>query len=85
MAELSDIYLPSSCGLPGSVLVTGISVFFEEVVLVECWGGKPDLRCFGWGCVERKWKHRIQRDKRLEVELGRASGSSENVHAKKVD
>lgn len=67
------------------MLVMGISVFFEEVVLVECWGGKPGLRCFGWRYVEKKWKYHIQRDKRLEVELDRAPGSSENVHAKKVD
>lgn len=64
------------------MLVMGISAFFEEVVLVECWGRKPGLRCFRWGCGERKQKHQMQRDKRLEAELDRVSGLSENVHAK---
>lgn len=54
----------------GSMLVTGISVFFEEVVSVEGWGGKPGLKSFRWGCAERKRKHQMQRDKRLEGQTG---------------
>ena len=69
----------------GSMLVMGISVFFEEVVLVDCGGGKPGLRSFGWGCAERKWKHQTRGTRGMEVALDRASGSSDNVHAKKVD
>lgn len=54
--------------MPGSMLVMGISVFFEEV---ECWAGKSGLRCFRWGCARGNGSTRCRGTRRWTWERAR--------------